>query len=380
MSLDELAATGYRKTAGAMFQCLRARTDVEKLLYVQMDRRWGFQVRRRSIDEQVEAIGLPIGLPYERYAPIRAVNRIVQARLLTQAGGLAHSDFEPGVYWFYDWWPVEIVQRLPAALTVMEITDSAEQFNARSPDTLRRLASIKQTARRNVNITFAVSPGLADEVRDGPRRVEVMPNGISRAFLESGGLPHPEPAELAPIGRPRLGVVGAQWSLNHRLDHAFLTRVLDILPDWHLVLVGCDRIETGGLKELAMGPRVHVLPMVHQSRLPEFIQHFDVCSVPYVQGPAKRDALKTYEYLACGRPVILTNDEVVPTLKPFVCHASNESAFADACRDMTVPDYVKHVQGAKYVLQGLTWENRTERCLRICMEYASPIQHEHANL
>jgi glycosyltransferase involved in cell wall biosynthesis len=99
-----------------------------------------------------------------------------------------------------------------------------------------------------------------------------------------------------------------------------------------------------------------------------------------VQCPARRDALKTYEYLACGRPVILTNDEVVPALKPFVCHASDVNAFADACREMTAPDYVQHVQGAKYVLVGLTWENRTERCLRICMEYASCKQHEHANL
>ena len=122
-----LQRDGYRKTAGAMFKSLWGRSDVKRLWYVQTDRRWGLQVRRQRVDEKVEVIGLPIGLPYERFAPVRAINRATQARLLIKVARLNDESLETPIYWFYDWLAIELVRRLPKALTVMEVTDSAEQ-------------------------------------------------------------------------------------------------------------------------------------------------------------------------------------------------------------------------------------------------------------
>ena len=365
LSWSELQRNGYRKTAGAMFKALWNRADVSKLWYVQMDRRWDWQINRQCVDTKVEVLGLPIGLPYERFATIRYVNRTLQARLLSDVVHLGDSSQDTRVYWFYDWLGVELVRQLPRAMTVMEITDSAEQFYAHSLSNLNQLPALRQQVQENVNIVFPVTSTLAEELQGGHCKVEVAPNGISSDFLQLAYISHPEPEELGGLDHPRLCIIGTQWSLNYRVDHTLLLEVLRELADWCLVLIGCERIETDGLRKLAAMPQVRIVKMVTQERLVSFIQHSDVCAVPYIQGPARGDALKTYEYLACGKPVILTADEVIPELQPFVRRATDAKTFAQVCRELIAPNFNLSSGDVREILQNMTWDRRAERCLAI---------------
>jgi len=102
--------------------------------------------------------------------------------------------------------------------------------------------------------------------------------------------------------------------------------------------------------------------MMPQSQLVSFIQHSDVCAVPYVRGPARGDALKTYEYLACGKSVILTADQVTSELKPFVRYATDAQTFAQLCRELCAKDK-EFVNEVSQVLKGMTWDQRAARCL-----------------
>jgi glycosyltransferase involved in cell wall biosynthesis len=86
--------------------------------------------------------------------------------------------------------------------------------------------------------------------------------------------------------------------------------------------------------------------------------------VPYTPGPALRDALKTYEYLACGKPVVLTADSVVPELAPFVRKAPDAPSFARACRELAACP--APAAGAMAVLRELTWDRRAARALSLC--------------
>ncbi len=361
---EELARTGFRKTSGAMFKALHDVTSVHELLYVQTDRRWGLHVAADQVDERTRKVGLPIGLPYERFEPIRTVNRKLQARGLRRY----LSPDVPTIVWFYDWLAAELAQFIPAHLRVMELTDSAEQFFQDSPVMLRRLPVLRKIVAETVDVVFAVSSTLADEVRDLPCRVEVLPNGISREFLAEAVMPHAEPEELARIPHPRLLVVGTGWSLNHRVDHALLSDMLHLLPDWHIILIGSERMKSHGLRSLTEHPRVVCLPLVHHANLPAFIQHADVCAVPYVEGPARRDALKVYEYLACGKPVVLTADRVRDEFERYVRYASSVQEFAAACVAALDGGHESDVAAIRSVLSGHTWEHRAERALTVCEE------------
>jgi glycosyltransferase involved in cell wall biosynthesis len=364
----ELQKNGYRKTAGAMFQALWDCEDVQKIKMIEHTNKWGFRIERKNIDNKVEIIGLPIGLPFERFIWIMSINRMIQSWLLLKVLRHTNSTNRKIVYWFYDWINIELIQRLPSELTVMEITDSAEQYFSNSIDMLKRIPILKRQVIDNVDIIFLVNEGLLEEISDGKCHIEILPNGISKKFLEIASIPHIEPEELKGCTRPRICVVGTQWSLNYRVNHELLIDVLSELKDWNLVLVGCESIESTGLHRLVEMPQVRILNMVHQNKIISIIQHCDVCAVPYVRGPVKRDALKTYEYLACGKSVILTEDNVLPRLQPLIYKANDATDFAQACSEIISDNKNKYSMEARRILKEMTWDLRVERCLKIIQD------------
>lgn len=364
LNWEELLRNGFRKTSGATFKALHDATSVHEILYVQHDRRWGLHFADEQLDERTRKLGLPIGLPYERFDPIRNVNRKLQARGLLRY----LSPDVPTIVWFYDWLAAELAQFIPADLRVMELTDSASQFFKQSPPMLKRLPVLREIVANTVDVIFAVSPALAEEVQSLPCRVEVLPNGISSSFMADAARLQSQPHELDDVPHPRLLVVGTGWSLNHRVDHHLLLATLDRLEDWHLVLVGCEAISSKGLRALTAHPRVVSLPLVQQGRLPAFIQHADVCAVPYEHGPAMRDALKVYEYLACGKPVVLTSDKVRSELESFVRYAHTPEEFAVACAASLHGQTKVDITAIQTILSEQTWEKRAERALAVCEE------------
>lgn len=368
ISWGDLQLFGPRKTAGAMFSSLWNESEIDRLWFVQRDYRWGVRATRTLIDTKVNVIGLPIGLPYERFKIIRKINRAIQACLLTRLIFKSNHYQNDLVYWSYDWLELDIVRRLPRYTTIMELTDSSEQFYGKQPDMLRQLLDLRRIATELVDIMFVVSQALQGEAVQIGRQAIVRPNGISAAFLDRAATLHPEPEVLKDVPRPRLCVVGTNWSLNYRVDHQLLIDALASLPEWSLILIGCDSIETAGLRRLVRHSQVFSIGMLPQHRLVENIQHCDVCAVPYVQGPAQRDTLKIYEYLACSRPVILTADEVVDPLQPFVRRVVDATSFADACRELSSQEWGERLRAAPSVLREMTWDKRASACLAIVNE------------
>jgi glycosyltransferase involved in cell wall biosynthesis len=361
----EITKNGYRKTSGAMLKALWDRDDIEQICYVQQDRRWGMKVRNQFIDAKLSVIGLPIGLPYERVSAIRRYNRYLQASLLKP-----FLEKRPGtgkiVYWFYDWWNIELISRLPKACTVMEVTDRASQFLPPFKAQQELLTYVQATAREVVDHFFPVSETLVDECKGARRKVTVLPNGISHDFLEQAYTFHEEPDELHAVPHPRLCVVSTGWPFNYRLDHDLLLKVLEQLPDWHLILVGCEKVETEGLKRLLAHPRVTVVGLVPVQRLVSYIQNCDVCAVPYKrEAENSGDRLKIYEYLACHKPVILTVNEGKDLLKPFLRFAFDSFQFAATCRELQHSTIGNEIDP---ILDEMTWEKRADHCLSIIQD------------
>ena len=362
-SWGDIEAFGFRKTSGAMFRCLRESGRFGALRYVQMDRRWGARVARRGVDAGCDVIGLPVGLPYGRIPAVRRLNRALQAALLRRT--LARiGPAVPETVWFYDWTPIEIVERLPRRLTVMEVTDAPELVYATLPASLAGFAGFRRAALASADLILAVAPCLAQGLTPGRARVAVLPNGIAAAFLAAAAAAWPEPAALAGVPRPRLCVVVGEWSANHRLDHGLLGAALDELPDWTLVLVGVGVVRTAGLERLLSRDRVAVVPPVPQASLVPIIQHCDVCAVPYDPPGGFGDALKTYEYLACGRPVVVNLDDVEPSLGRYIVRARTAEEFAGRCTELAARGGLD-LGEVHAALAGFTWERRAARALAL---------------
>jgi glycosyltransferase involved in cell wall biosynthesis len=128
-----------------------------------------------------------------------------------------------------------------------------------------------------------------------------------RFFLEQAvdfehfSRPQGEPApELHAIPHPILGYFG---TMDYVMDTELMAEVARLRPGWHWVLLG---LKSNLVRVSA--PNIHFLGSKPYRNLPQYIQHFDVCVLPWRETNAFTSygsAIKVREYLATGKPVVM---------------------------------------------------------------------------
>lgn len=355
---SDLARFGFFRTAGGTFGCLLRSGRFAEVSYVHVTRRWGFRIDIDRIDGNARAVGLPAGLPLGRFALLRRLNRWLQARLLARY--LRRTDEAPRLFWLNDWEQIAIAGRLGPGRCLVECQDDSGQVLAGNRSRLDEIPVNRDAALARADLVAAVDPSLLDGLGGTDRHLVLAPNGVSTEFLEAGSRLWPEPPELANRPHPRLVVVAGEWSFERRVDHELLEAAMDRLHGWSLVLVGVPE-KPGRLARLVARSDVVGIGARPYLGLVPYLEACDVGAVPY-RGPGRRDVLKTYEYLACGLPVVATFDEPRPELAPWVTLAAGLDAFVDACtalsrRGLTQPGPLRAI------LEEHTWERRTSRLL-----------------
>jgi glycosyltransferase involved in cell wall biosynthesis len=110
-----------------------------------------------------------------------------------------------------------------------------------------------------------------------------------------------EPApELAAIPHPILGYFG---TMDYVMDTELMAEVARLRPDWHWVLLG---LKSNLVRVSA--PNIHFLGSKPYRNLPQYIQQFDVCVLPWRETntfTSYGSAIKVREYLATGKPVVM---------------------------------------------------------------------------
>jgi glycosyltransferase involved in cell wall biosynthesis len=149
---------------------------------------------------------------------------------------------------------------------------------------------------------IVISPGLLERKGGINPHMSMVPEGVDSALYERIVA---EPADLAPISRPRIGYTGV---LKRQLDWELLHELARRHPQWSFVYVGPRSLPpelTTIADAMAALPNVHMLGGKTALELAEYPQHFDVCTMPYLVNAYTNNIypLKLHEYLAGGRPV-----------------------------------------------------------------------------
>lgn len=167
----------------------------------------------------------------------------------------------------------------------------------------RPLDPVEERLVRSVGQVITVSPTMyARKGRLNPNSVQLS-NGVD---YEAFAAPAPEPADLAPIPRPRLGYSGF---VKRQLDWELLLTLATRRPEWSFVVVGARSPHPDIaplLERLEERPNVHFLGAKPTAELARYPQHFDICLMPYRMNDYTKYIypLKLHEYLAAGRPVV----------------------------------------------------------------------------
>jgi glycosyltransferase involved in cell wall biosynthesis len=261
----------------------------------------------------------------------------------------------PPLVWIYNLPAVSLVGQLRETGVVYDCVDSFASFSWAHPDThlwekeLLCKAQVVLTSaralfekRRKINILTYLVPNAADYEH------------FARNELSGAG----EPADLRPIGHPRLGFIGAAYEW---LDYDLLKYLATNNPGWNLIMIGPHQ---HGIN-LPERENIHWLGARDYKTLPWYLANIDVMLIPFARNQTTEHAnpIKLWEYLAAGKPVVSTRLPEVREVLDLVWLSDNHREFQMNCE--AALDLLKNpekredmVRRARIIARSNSWEVR----------------------
>ncbi len=179
---------------------------------------------------------------------------------------------------------------------------------------------------------LAVSPCLKEKMEQLLHvTVHVLPNGVdAKRFMMAE---ESVPAEISPYPR-RIGFAG---TLNHWIDFETISSLAQMYTDAHFFLMGKEGyLHASGQREALCKvrelPNVHYLGAIDYDELPGYLRAMDVLFLPRIPSSASQSSnpLKLYEYLATGRPIVMTGVPLPGDARKLIYTSSSGQTPADA--------------------------------------------------
>ena len=226
---------------------------------------------------------------------------------------------------------------------------------------------------RAVDQVIVHSRGLLEKKGLLNPHVALVPNGVDyQAYAQ----PKPEPQDLSPIPRPRIGYTG---HLKNQLDWPLICYLTLQHPKWSYVFVGPQAPHpdvAGTIQLLANRPNVHFLGVKSVQELSSYPQHFDVCIMPYcLDGYTKYIyPLKLHEFLASGRPVVGTPIRSLQEFSHIIKIPDTPDAWSIALTDSlsAAANCSARVDARRSVARQHDWNTLVRQVARILAERLGP--------
>jgi teichuronic acid biosynthesis glycosyltransferase TuaH len=196
--------------------------------------------------------------------------------------------------------------------------------------TIKHGLYLQERAAQSADIIISTAPALQENFsKKGYRKNYLVPNAanfdlFNRAVKEDRIYP-----KVRNINGKVMGYLG---NIERRTDFLMLLEVVNLLPDWQLVLAGPVERQYVPV-EIFNHKRIHLIGAVPHADAPSVVRRFDVAIIPFKCDEVSRGIypLKLYEYMAAAKPVVSTNfnPDILKELGSVVHAADNEQQFAD---------------------------------------------------
>ncbi len=314
---------------------------------------------RLQIDRQssvtVVVPRLPQGMSPD--AAASAQRRLVDALI-------ARESIDDYVAWYYTPMALAFTDHLAPRSIVYDCMDELSAFKG-APAVLReREADLLKRAA----LVLTGGQSLFEAKRDQHPNIHPFPSSVDAAHFAQARSIDVEPADQAPIPRPRIGFFGV---IDERMDLDLLDGVAALRPEWHLVILGpVVKIDPATLPTRA---NIHYLGSKAYADLPRYIAGWDVAMLPFARNDATRfiSPTKTPEYMAAGKPVVSTS--IRDVVRPYgeqqlVRIADDPRTFVDACAAAMAEDADARTARADAFLRHTSWDGTWSRICRLVDE------------
>lgn len=299
----------------------------------------------------------PVVVPLHTNRVVRAVNSELLTRYVSWA--VRNVGLHRPVLWSFVPQAEVLLDRLDHS-RILYYTDDDHTAKA-GIDAESFLAAERRFARR-ADVILASAPELVTRMRALNDNVLYAPNVADTRLFAQALQPGPIDAELAELPGPRIVFIGAILAAKINLD--LVVQLARLRPQWTFAFVGPigpgdPRTNVDALKELS---NIHLLGHRPYEQLPAVLRGADATIVPYLLDGEMRSVfpMKTYEYLAAGRPVVSTPLETLDDV-PEVIKAATAEEFAARLQEAIESDTDSLRTERSRGAQSHSWESRLEQ-------------------
>jgi UDP-galactopyranose mutase len=280
---------------------------------------------RPRLDRTVETSGVIVVVPVlpagmDDVAVIAAQRDMLDVLLAETSGGRK-------LFWYYTPMALTFSRHVVPDLVAYDCMDELSAFRGASPT----LVTLETELFDRADIVFTGGRSLYHAKRSRHPNVHLFPSSIDKAHFalaREGG--SAEPADQAPINRPRCGYFGV---IDERMDLELVDALARMRPDLQFVMIGpVVKIDPAFLP---MKPNLHWLGQKSYQDLPTYLSGWQAGFMPFALNESTRfiSPTKTPEFLSAGIPVVST--PVADVVEPYgvaelVEIAETPEAFAEA--------------------------------------------------
>jgi glycosyltransferase involved in cell wall biosynthesis len=235
----------------------------------------------------------PVNLPFYGSRLGRWLNRVLLVAQLRVAMLLLRMS-RP-ILWVAIPTAAEMAGRLGEKLLLYQVSDKYDA-NEDSALSARVIREYDRRLKDAADVVLYSGRKLFSEATE-PHRFFLEQAADFEHFSHLEGKPAPE---LAGIPHPILGYFG---TMDYVMDTELMAEVARLRPGWHWVLLG---LKSNLVRVSA--PNIHFLGSKPYRDLPQYVQQFDVCVLPWRETntfTSYGSAIKVREYLATGKPVVM---------------------------------------------------------------------------
>jgi glycosyltransferase involved in cell wall biosynthesis len=309
----------------------------------------------RTTEEGITVVS-PAIVPFFGNRAAAAANQrllTVQIASLAKRRGLSRP-----ILWIAIPTAVSVVGRMRESLVIYHVSD---KYDANTMDHATDPALILELHNRAIetaDLVFYSSRKLLAEADRGQEKSHLLEQAVDFdhwSTVSNGDL-H-VPAEIEGIPHPRIGYFGAiePWLIDQEL----IAEAARKRPKWNWIFIGN---KSKGL-EIEKLPTVHFLPPVRYEDLPRYAAGFDVCVLPWnteVPFTSYGSAIKVREYLASGKPVVISPLPEYESMSNVLRIARSRDQFMDLVADALKEEGRDQMHARQDAVRNGTWDARAE--------------------
>ena len=314
----------------------------------------------RVTEEGIVVVSPPV-LPFYSSRWARAINRwllVAQIKLLMVA-----FDVRRPILWIAIPTAREVIGRLGEVALIYQVSDKYDANQMDHATASNVIADMHTDLLSRADLVYYSGRKLFEE--ESAKHLELA--GKARQLEQGVDFDHfaaatsqawPQPEEIAEVPHPRLGYFGAiePWLIDQQL----VRYVSGKRPAWHWVLVGL-RASPLEIESLA---NVHYLGSKPYAAMPQFAAAFDVCILPWVTDNEfvnYGSPIKVREYLATGKPVVITPIYEYEGLDGILRVSRGYDDFISKVEDALHNDSADKSAARQQAVRESTWDNRAEQ-------------------